>query len=92
MVDVLNCGIADTAARIKSGVSRVHPSDIELQLPPGIFSHLNSLSFLHNDTMSYSLSVSIDPGVLPLLLRNGYKLCLARKVNSTYDVVWQAVS
>ncbi|KAH9851339.1 hypothetical protein C2E23DRAFT_886528 [Lenzites betulinus] len=42
--------------------------------------------------MSYSLAVSIDPGVLPLLLRNGYKLCIARKVNSTYDVVWQAIS
>ncbi|KAH9851346.1 hypothetical protein C2E23DRAFT_886533 [Lenzites betulinus] len=39
--------------------------------------------------MDYSLTVSIDTGILPTLINAGYKLCIAKKVNGVYTVIWQ---
>ncbi|EIW62564.1 uncharacterized protein TRAVEDRAFT_68950 [Trametes versicolor FP-101664 SS1] len=37
----------------------------------------------------FNLAVNIDPAVLPILIDAGYKLCIAKKVNNQYTVVWQ---
>ncbi|KAH9851378.1 hypothetical protein C2E23DRAFT_732983 [Lenzites betulinus] len=39
--------------------------------------------------MDYNLTVSIDIGILPFLVNGGYKLCIAKKVNGVYTVIWQ---
>ncbi|KAI0633776.1 hypothetical protein C8Q77DRAFT_1057829 [Trametes polyzona] len=38
---------------------------------------------------TFNLSVTIDTGILPTLVQAGYKLCIAKKVNGAYTVVWQ---
>lgn len=37
----------------------------------------------------YALNVRIDPAALPILIKAGYKLCIAKKVNNSYSVIWQ---
>jgi hypothetical protein len=37
---------------------------------------------------TYILQVNIDPGMLPFLRDGGYYLCIAKKVNEKYNVVW----
>jgi len=37
---------------------------------------------------TYTLNVNIDPTVFPVL-KQSYNLCIAKKVNGTYNVVWQ---
>ncbi|KIK52882.1 hypothetical protein GYMLUDRAFT_265284 [Collybiopsis luxurians FD-317 M1] len=38
---------------------------------------------------TYTLNVQIDTSQLPDLKKNGYHLCLARKVGGKYNVIWQ---
>lgn len=40
---------------------------------------------------SFSLTVNINPCEIPHLVKSGYKLCVARKVNHDYTVVWKAI-
>ncbi|KAI0766822.1 hypothetical protein BD413DRAFT_614826 [Trametes elegans] len=42
--------------------------------------------------MEYDLTVNIDPDMLRDLLDFGYNLCIAKKVNDAYTVVWQGSS
>ncbi|KAH9851342.1 hypothetical protein C2E23DRAFT_886530 [Lenzites betulinus] len=37
----------------------------------------------------YKLNVRIDTAALPILIKAGYKLCIAKKVNNSYTVIWQ---
>lgn len=37
----------------------------------------------------FNLTVTIDTAILPTLIDGGYKLCIAKKVNNQYTVVWQ---
>lgn len=37
-----------------------------------------------------SVDIKIDPNDLETLKKNGYQLCFAKKVNDTYNVVWQS--
>ncbi|KAI0824051.1 hypothetical protein BC628DRAFT_1420479 [Trametes gibbosa] len=39
--------------------------------------------------MDYNLDVSIDINILPTLVKAGYQLCIAKKVNGVYTVIWQ---
>ncbi|KAI0373502.1 hypothetical protein BV20DRAFT_740402 [Pilatotrama ljubarskyi] len=39
--------------------------------------------------MEYNLNVTIDSNILPTLVDAHYKLCIAKKVNGAYTVVWQ---
>ncbi|KAI0824038.1 hypothetical protein BC628DRAFT_1420466 [Trametes gibbosa] len=39
--------------------------------------------------MSYSLTVIVNSADIPILKAAGYKLCLAKKVNNSFNVIWQ---
>lgn len=41
---------------------------------------------------TYSLNVQIDSTILPTLKDSGYFLCLAKKVNNNYTVVWSGLN
>lgn len=41
---------------------------------------------------TYTLQVDLDTTQVALMKQSGYSLCLAKKVNNTYNVVWQGVS
>ncbi len=37
---------------------------------------------------TYDLNISVNPADIPLLKNAGYRLCIAKRVNGKYDVVW----
>lgn len=39
--------------------------------------------------MSFSLTVTVNSADIASLKAAGYKLCLAKKVNGTFNVIWQ---
>jgi hypothetical protein len=39
-----------------------------------------------------SVDIQIAPGDLETLKSSGYKLCFAKKVNDSYNVVWQSAT
>ncbi|KAH9851400.1 hypothetical protein C2E23DRAFT_886576 [Lenzites betulinus] len=39
--------------------------------------------------MSYTLTVVVNSADIPILKAAGYKLCLAKKVNNSFNVIWQ---
>jgi len=41
---------------------------------------------------TYTLQVNIDPSIFPTLANAGYKLCIAKKVNNQYTVVWSGTT